>query len=524
MHPAPQRRASAGRLTEHVRAAWQTPPMERTPLAVPAVYCWPQSGLPGEAIGVHASGPGVPAQVIVARIGAKRERVWTAEITLTPHDIPTDAAAHGCGWPAAVEIPIGEDWRSGYYEVTLRTDAGRIAHEAVAFFVVRAAVVDPSRPLLALCTNTYNAYNDIGGRNLYEGGTQVSFQRPMANGLLRKPAGPGERVTVLHPPDPFNRDHVKYLVTHQFTQWGGSAGWPNYELPFIQWAERNGYEIDYALNADLEDPTMLDGRRLYLSVGHDEYWSGPMRDTVEAFTQAGGNAMFLSGNTSLWQVRIEDGGATMVGFKDRFERDPVFGTAREAELTSFWSDHLVDRPENHMTGVSFVRGGYHRIGRTVASGAGGYTVYRPDHWVFDGTDTTYGDLIGRDSVIVGYECDGCDFTMRDGLPTPTGSDGTPADFQILALTPTEHFNRTNAPRPPPDGVMSEVEYIAWRVFGERGPDGVAAIEHGHCMMGVHEPGGFVFTAGTTDWVWGLTGDDPTVERITRNLIDRGIAP
>ncbi len=381
---------------------------------------------------------------------------------------------------------------------------------------------DPNRPLLALCTNTYNAYNDVGGRNLYEGGTHVSFARPIANGLLRKPDGPGARVTVMQTPDPKNRAHVSYLRSHQFTQWAGSAGWPNYELPFVRWAETNGYDIDYAVNADLEDPATLDGRRVYLSVGHDEYWSGPMRDTVEDFTRAGGNALFLSGNTAFWQVRIEDEGRTMVGYKDRFARDPVFGTDDQHRLTGMWSDHLLERPENRMTGVSFVRGGYHRIGQVIANGAGGYTVYRPDHWVFDGTDTTYGDLLGHESVIVGYECDGCDFVMRDGLPVPTGTDGTPDDFTILGITPTQHFDRTNAPRPPADGVMSEVEFIAWRSTGSESAEAVAAIAHGHATMGIHEPGGFVFTSGSTDWAWGLTGRDPVVERITRNLLDRGL--
>ena len=58
-------------------------------------------------------------------------------------------------------------------------------------------------------------------------------------------------------------------------------------------------------NADLEDhPDLLpagsdpgeSGYRLLLSVGHDEYWSGPMRDTVEAFVAA-----------SLLDVHLETG-------------------------------------------------------------------------------------------------------------------------------------------------------------------------------------------------------------------------
>ena len=38
--------------------------------------------------------------------------------------------------------------------------------------------------------------------------------------------------------------------------------------------------------------------------------------------------------------------------------------------------------------------------------------------------------------IVGYECDGLDFVTRNGLPYPTGKDGTPRTTEILALAPS----------------------------------------------------------------------------------------
>jgi hypothetical protein len=98
-------------------------------------------------------------------------------------------------------------------------------------------------------------------------------------------------------------------------------------------------------------------------------------------------------------------------------------------VTTFWSDVVVARPENIMTGVSFTRGGYHRIGRNVTAGLGGYTVHRADHWIFDGTGLGYGDVLGAGATVVGYECDGCVFTYRDGLPYPTGEDGTPSDLR-----------------------------------------------------------------------------------------------
>jgi hypothetical protein len=486
----------------------------------PWVYLWPQSVAVGESVTLRAAGPPCVADVQIARIGLTRDVVWSDRVVVDPHEVPDDAAARGCPWPDSATIDIPTTWRSGYYEVSLRTH-GPVRRETVGYFVVRAATAEPRRPLLVLSTNTWNAYNDFGGANLYTRGTHVSFARPLAPGFLRKPDGPGSRVTVIETPDPTMRAHVRYLRDHQFSPWAGSAGWPNAELPFVRWAEAQGYELDYAVNADLDQvPGLLDGRRLFLSVGHDEYWTWAMRDAVETFVRDGGNALFLSGNTSFWQVRLEDGGSTMVGYKDQFRNDPVHGTDRQHLLTSMWSDHLVGRPENHMTGVSFTRGGYHRIGRAVARGSGGYTVYRPEHWVFEGTGVTSGDLIGAPAVTVGYECDGCDLIVRDGLPYPTGQDGTPADFEILALAPAQHFNRTNTPRGVPDGSPSEGEFIASRVFATREPEAVARLAHGHAVMGLHQPGGTVFSAGTTEWAWGLAHRDPTIERITRNLIDR----
>jgi len=201
----------------------------------------------------------------------------------------------------------------------------------------------------------------------------------------------------------------------------------------------------------------------------------------------------------------------------------VYGTDRVAELTSMWSDHLIERPENQMTGVSFARGGYHRIGKRLTQGAGGYTIHRADHWLFDGTGLDYGDLLGAGATTVGYECDGCDFTYRDGLPYPTGSDGTPSDFTILGTAPAAHFTRTTATRPPAPHEPSEVEFIAARLFGgSRSEEDVERISYGHAVLGTYTSaaGGVVITSGSTDWAHGLAGRDAQVEQITRNILDR----
>ncbi|HYN35141.1 MAG TPA: N,N-dimethylformamidase beta subunit family domain-containing protein [Ilumatobacteraceae bacterium] len=500
-------------------------------------YCWPQSVAGGERVALHVSSSGArPFDVEVAHIGATRTVVYSeADIPAGDHPTPLDAPERGCAWPAASEVAVEPEWPSGYYEVILTIDADGKARRTRAFFVVRPDLdTTTARILLALSTNTWNAYNDFGGRNLYTGATSVSMQRPMAPGYLYKPPGAGQRVTSLYPPDPHSASHVGYLRMNHLSPYGGSAGWPNWELPFVEWAGREGYGIDVVTNADLEEHPELLGDAspygLYLSIGHDEYWSGPMRDTVEGFIARGGNAAFLSGNTAFWQVRHEDPSgddgsgpaATMVGYKGFFKRDPVYGTDRQSELTTIWSDRILERPENHMTGVSFSRGGYHRIGKRVTNGAGGYTLHRPEHWIFDGTGLDYGDVLGAAATIVGYECDGCDFTYRDGLPYPTGDDGTPANFEILGSAPAAHFTRTTSSRPPASHELAEDEGIALRLFGTRDPAGVERIAHGHAILGtyVSPGGGTVITSGSTDWVWGLAERDRHVEQITRNILNR----
>jgi hypothetical protein len=487
-------------------------------------YCWPQSVRPGEQVELHMSSSGArPVHVEVARVGRDREVVFDSEAVATQeHETPKQSSSSGCRWPTALVVDVDASWRSGYYEVVMEIEVDGKIRRDFAFFVVRPN--SNERIVIALATNTWHAYNDFGGMNLYTGGTHVSMQRPMAPGYLHKPLGKGRRVTGTGAPDPQNAAHVGYIQLNHLSGYAGSAGWPDWEQPFIAWAEREGFEIGVCTNADLEEhPEVLDAASLYLSVGHDEYWSKGMRDTVERFIARGGNAAFFSGNTSLWQVRHEgDERDVVVGYKGFFKDDPLMGTTRENEVTTFWSDVVVGRPENTMTGVTFTRGGYHRIGRNVTAGLGGYTVHRADHWIFEGTGLRYGEVLGANATVVGYECDGCAFTYRDGLPYATGEDLTPSTFEILGTCPTQHFTRETAPRPPKPGEPSELEYIASRVFGTRDPAAMDRIRYGHAVLGAYtnDAGATVLTSGSTDWAHGLAERDPQIEQITRNVLTK----
>ena len=264
------------------------------------------------------------------------------------------------------------------------------------------------------------------------------------------------------------------------------------------------------------------GYRAYLSVGHDEYWSERMRDSVEAFVDAGGNAAFFSGNTSFWQVRFEDDYTKVVGYKLALEDDPVYGTDRQHTLSTMWCDPLVGRPENRMTGVSFTRGGYAHMPNS-PQGTGGYTIWRPEHWAFSGLALRAGDQLGAEPVVVGYECDGCELTLRDGLPVPTGRDDTPPDFAVLGTAPAHLWETSEGADGLPDSYVGELNWVAERLAGADTPENRARFAHGRAVMGSFRRGrGEVFTTGCTDWAYGL--EDPGVARVTENVLRRFTGP
>ena len=198
-------------------------------------------------------------------------------------------------------------WRSGYYEVVLEIDVGDKLRRDYAFFVVRPAA--GARIVLALATNTWHAYNDFGGTNLYTGGTQVALRRPMAPGYLYKPPGKGRRVTGTGAPDPQNAAHVGYLHSTTSLATPARRGGPTGSS-----RSSSGPSARASRSACARTPTWRRTQRCWTgraSTSRSATTStGPegMRDTVEAFVAGGGNAAFFCGNTSLWQVRLE--GAT----------------------------------------------------------------------------------------------------------------------------------------------------------------------------------------------------------------------
>ena len=197
-----------------------------------------------------------------------------------------------------------------------------------------------------------------------------------------------------------------------------------------------------------------------------------MRDRVEEFVRNGGNVAFLTGNTAMRQVRLENDNRTMVCVKRAsLDRDVSCDC-----VTMSVSLPPINRPQNLMIGVGFDHGGY--IG---TSPPGDFQVRFPDHWVFAGLPQP----VTLPPGLADFECDAADFVEEEeGYPRVTGEDGTPITFTILASADVRHWNG----------------------------------KPGRGTIGIFTRNGTVFNASTV--VWASRLGDPAVSRITSNVIDR----
>ncbi len=497
-------------------------------------YCGGLSYAPGEVAELHISTRVDRYDITIERWGAEREIVWTAsDQTGEFHAPPDDADSEGCGWPVSVEATIDPTWRSGFYLVTL-TAQGAAPDRATAHagFVVRGDASNSE--LLVLDTNTWHAYNTWGGCSLYTGGTKVSHARPFCRGILSRPEVERDdrkaRPVYSHEePDADGAIFQAYRMERGYPSAIGSAGWFTHGRRFVEWAEARGYEFDYAVSSDLEDdPSIAEGYELIVSVGHDEYWSAGQRNTVERHVENGGNFASFSGNTMFWQVRLEQGrrGRSMVGFKYAAHRsDPVIAAGRPQEMSGMWGDPVVGRPEWSFLGAGSAFGLYHRFGQATARGVGGFIVYRSSHWLFEKTGLGYGDVLGSDDGVVGYETVGCPITFDEfQLPVPVDRVDLPEALEILAFVPSSNLGVGEYPASIAAlNDQGDLEFIAERIYGSTSDDNLARARHGNAVVATCRPfgatGGEVVTIGTTDWVWGLAGD-AAVGQVTANVLDR----
>jgi hypothetical protein len=250
-------------------------------------------------------------------------------------------------------------WPEGSYLIKLSADNG---HDRYVPITVRSTDIRGKIVLMNAVT-TWQAYNLWGGYNLYQGRRGFS-----------------DRSRVVSFDRPYERNGADKFLT--------------YERPVIELAERLGLPLAYVTNIDLAtDPTLLDGARALVTLGHDEYWSTSMRAAATRARDAGTNIAFLGANAINRHIRLESSrlgpDRLVVCYKSAAE-DPVF-TTNQSETTQDWRLPPDPRPESVLTGAQY----------DCFPAKADYVVADPRSWLFAGTGARAGtrlrDLVGVES-------------------------------------------------------------------------------------------------------------------------------
>ncbi len=490
----------------------------------------------GETVDLHVSSTARHFTISIVRDGGAEMKVFEQSgIASLWQDTPDQCSVEGCGWDTSFEFTVAADWPSGCYRVTLDAEGrqGPIACHHL-FIVLPTAGRKPGRILQVAATGTWLAYNTWGGSNAYEGITgpernqyarAVSTQRPWCRGFaVLPPDAPRIPLEVSMPPRTVPRyPHMEWAYATGHSKKYASAGWASYDSHMFRWAERAGYGIDLVSQHDLHvTPDILDGYDCAVFVGHDEYWTWEMRDAVDAYVEKGGHAARFAGNF-MWQTRLEDEGRRQVCYKYRARaEDPAYRSGDVTRATNSWDAPEIGRAGVKTFGLNSSKGVYAGWGGCTPRGVRGFPICRPGHWAFADTGLFYGDLLGADSHIYGYEVDGLDYEIRNGRPYPTATSGAPDGLEILALGMASQVEEADFLNPEDQFFGDEDgRFIAELLHGEPSDENLEKVRYSNGMIVNFPKGrGEVFHAGTCEWVAGLKRGDAMVERVTANVLDR----
>jgi hypothetical protein len=499
-------------------------------------YTGALSAAPGEPVGLHINTNAGRVSVRVFRDGAVLREVFTArDVPVSWCPTPGAVWETGCGWPETLLIETGADWPSGAYVVRTECerDGTRDAHDHL--FILRPPPAAPKagRLLLIAATGTWAAYNDWGGSNHYEGycgpdrnrpSPILNLHRPFAKGFVVLPPD-APRAVLRKAPGPMEAPrypHMEWALSNGHSKKYASAGWASYERHFVAWAEAQGYAVDVVAHTDLHfRPKVLDGYACAVMVGHDEYWSWEMRDAIDAFVEGGGRVARFAANF-LWQIRLPDEVTQVCHKYTARETDPLMQTGPRTRVTEAWESPEIGRPGALSFGLNATQGLYAGWSGASPRGARGFSVYRAEHWAFEGTGLAYGDILGAESAIFGYEVDGIGHEIRGGLPHVAPGQSAPEGMEILALGLASTIEEGPAIRPGESFLGTEdAEYVAKLLTGRDDAAGIEATKRTcGCIVSFRKGKGEVFHAGTCDWVAGLSRGDQMVWTVTKTVLDR----
>lgn len=452
---------------------------ERSQADAPRIeaYTSKTSVAPGEIIGFHVStNPQASYRVIIYRLG------WyggagARQMTCIPgcsssnsgvtNPTPNPNAQTGeidANWTQSASLTIPSNWTTGEYVAEYVLTSGPQSGLArYSPFVVRSNTpqASASNILVVVPLNSYLAYNNWGGTSAYENNTNKSI---------------------------FNLDHATKV---SFNRPFHRRDWRFWDLPLLRFLEREGYDVSYVSDADVDaNPNILLQHRAVLVSGHSEYWTKNMRDGFEAARDAATNIAFMGANDAYWQVRYEDSSCPD---DNTVCTSPGPGNRRTMVIYKLHTDPI--------SNPALATTQFRKLGRPECELQGG---------------VQYGSFFPND----GYR----DFTTTAAGATDPWASGTglSSGSTIPALAGFEYDSFFPDCHPPGQPTI---------LFQYQGPETTADIDSAAVRYTDPSSGARVFSSGTEQWSWGLdsyrwdptlfTGIPPTnaaIQQFTRNML------
>ena len=369
------------------------------------------------------------------------------------------------------------DWTSGIYlallttqQVQYPTGCGSTGkdpcdpdHQTYIIFAIREDSRN-SQIIYQQPIATYEAYNNypndgMYGKSLYDSG---SF-------------GPTPTVFSAAEPTATRAAKVSFERPYTYTDHTGAGDFLHWELYFVRWMERNGYDVTYTTDLDTHSgATVLTNHKAVLVVGHPEYWTHEMRQAFETARDSGTSLAFFAANSAYTQIRLEPSqitGATnrVIACYKNSQVDPdgyPFDNPNLSLVTVPFRNDPVDNPEQSLLGSMYADYFDAEIP------AQPYVVQNSTNWIYAGTNLLDGYTIPG---ITGYELD----QVYSSFPGPAAN---PTTYVSLSASPFTGANGTNFA----NATVYEAPSGAW-----------------------------VFNAATIDWSWGLDSYAPPAGIDTR---------
>ena len=234
-----------------------------------------------------------------------------------------------CSWKPTFTFKVDGSWPPGCYLLKIQGNGGQEQY-------VPLTVRDDSSTAAFVLQNsvtTWQAYNLWNGYSLYYG-----------------KAGSGQNFTSRSRIVSFDRPYPQTWAQ-------GAADFIGNEYPLLYHLESLGADLTYWTDVDLHRrPQLLANHRCLFSLGHDEYWSRPMRDAAMSALSKGTNLAFLGANACYRQIRLQPSpvGADrqQVCYKDASE-DPLYGKNTELVTAPSWESAPTTWPESNLIGSMY---------------------------------------------------------------------------------------------------------------------------------------------------------------------------